>query len=89
MLGAAGAVSSASPLAGLELFFLDEGRAGRWGAPSALFTLASPEAREVAVSKLRGQAVLGSGLPGGRPAADACASILEVSLHEHVQDSIS
>ena len=49
-----------------------------WGAPSAFFQLASPEAREHAISKLRGQAVLGSALPGGRRAADACASILEV-----------
>ena len=49
-----------------------------WGAPSAFFELAAPEARELATSKLRGQAVLGSALPGGRRAADACASILEV-----------
>ena len=53
-------------------------QAAGWGAPSAFFQLASLEARELAISKLRGQAVLGSGLPGGRPAADACASILEV-----------
>ncbi len=49
-----------------------------WGAPSAFFELGSPETREHAISKLRGQAVLGRGLPGGRAAADACASILEV-----------
>lgn len=66
---------------GLELFFLDHpaggGGGGGWGTPSAFFELGSPEARELAISKLRGQAVLGSGLPGGRPAAVACASILE------------
>lgn len=62
--------------AGLELFFLEQQQG--WGAPSAFFELGSHETREHAISKLRGQAVLGSALPGGRAAADACASILEV-----------
>ena len=71
--------------AGLELFFIDAlgaaaGNGPTWAAPSAFFAFGSEEERERAAAVLTGQAALGSSLPGGRSAAAAAGSILEVPL---------
>ena len=71
--------------AGLELFFVDApgaaaGGGPTWGAPSAFFAFGSEEERERAAAVLTGQPALGSSLPGGRSAAAAAGSILEVPL---------
>ena len=71
--------------AGLELFFIDAlgaaaGNGPTWAAPSAFFAFGSEEERERAAAVLTGQAALGSSLPGGRLAAAAAGSILEVPL---------
>ena len=72
-------------LAGLELFFIDAVGAAAsngptWAAPSAFFAFGSEEERERAAAVLTGQAALGSSLPGGRSAAAAAGSTLEVPL---------
>lgn len=69
--------------AGLELFFIDAlgaaaGNGPTWAAPSAFFAFGSEEERERANAVLTVQAALGSSLPGGRSAAAAAGSILEV-----------
>ena len=71
--------------AGLELFFIDAvgaaaGNGPTWAAPSAFFAFGSEEERDRAAAVLTGQAALGSSLPGGRSAAAAAGSILEVPL---------
>ena len=79
---------------GLELFFMQPGSGAAaepagtpaaaaaappfWGSPSAFFAFASREDREQAIHTLETQAAVGSALQGGRAAAAACGSILEV-----------
>lgn len=64
--------------AGLELFFIEGGGGPQWGAPSAF--LAFPNAVEAgkAAQAMLAQPLLGEALPGGKAAASAAGSILEV-----------
>lgn len=50
-----------------------------WGMPSAFVAFATQAARDSALSVLKEQASLASGLPGGEQAAKACPDILEVA----------
>ena len=73
---------------GLEVFFVEpppEAGVGGplWGAASAFFAFRTREEREAAVAAVMGQPGLGTALPGGRAAAAACGSILEVSVWSH------
>ena len=64
--------------AGLELFFI-EGEGGlQWGAPSAFFAFLNSVEASRAGKVMLAQPCLGEALPGGRAAAAAAGSILEV-----------
>jgi factor associated with neutral sphingomyelinase activation len=61
--------------AGLELFFIDEGSSS---GPSIFFAFGTELERDRAASLIAQQPNVGANLPGGREAAAACGSILEV-----------
>ena len=65
-------------LAGLELFFIKGGGGPQWGAPSAFFAFLNSVEASRAGKVMLAQPCLGEALPGGRSAAAAAGSILEV-----------
>lgn len=65
-------------LAGLELFFIEGGGGPQWGAPSAFFAFPNAVEAGKAAEAMLTQAALGEALPGGKAAASAAGSILEV-----------
>jgi hypothetical protein len=71
--------------AGLEVFFVDgalggasSGNARQGGEPSVFLAFGSEEERDAVATVIAEQPSLGAALPGGREAAAACGSILEV-----------
>ena len=64
--------------AGLELFFIEGGGGPQWGAPSAFFAFPNSVEASKAGKMMLAQPCLGEALPGGRAAAAAAGSILEV-----------
>lgn len=67
---------------GMEVFFVDPpAEAGLqgplWGTASAFFTFKTQEERNRAVESITSQASMGKVLPGGRPTAAACGTVLE------------
>ncbi len=63
---------------GLELFFIEGGGGPQWGAPSAFFAFLNSVEASRAGKVMLAQPCLGEALPGGRSAAAAAGSILEV-----------
>ena len=66
--------------AGLEIFFIDAGGGGSATGPSVFFTFGSELERDDVASVIADQPSIGASLPGGRAAASACGSILEVHM---------
>ena len=66
-------------MAGLEMFFIDGGEGPQWAAPSAFFAFPNTVEANKAAQAMLGQPRLGEALPGGRSAAAAAGSILEVT----------
>ncbi len=64
--------------AGLELFFIEGEGGPQWGAPSAFFAFLNSVEASRAGKVMLAQPCLGEALPGGRSAAAAAGSILEV-----------
>lgn len=64
--------------AGLELFFIEAGGVPQWGAPSAFFAFPNAVEAGKAAQAMLAQATLGAALQGGKTAAAAAGSILEV-----------
>lgn len=65
-------------VAGLEIFFIDHGGGAQWGAPSAFFAFPNTVEANKAAQAILAQPCLGEALPGGKSAASAAGSILEV-----------
>ncbi len=68
-------------LAGLEIFFIDAGGVKLATGPSVFFTFGSELERDDVAAVIADQPSIGATLPGGRAAASACGSILEVQTH--------
>lgn len=66
-------------MAGLEIFFIERGGGAQWGAPSAFFAFPNTVEANKAAQAILAQPCLGEALPGGKSAATAAGSILEVS----------
>lgn len=63
----------------MEIFFVDVGSGGGSATgPSVFFTLGSELERDDVAAVIADQPSIGANLPGGRAAASACGSILEV-----------
>ena len=60
------------------MFFIDGGGAAQWGAPSAFFAFPNTVEANKAAQAILAQPCLGEALPGGKSAAAAAGSILEV-----------
>ena len=70
--------------AGLELFFIEGGGGSQWGAPSAFFAFPNAVEANKAAQAMLAQASLGEALSGGKAAASAAGSILEVCTINNV-----
>ena len=66
--------------AGLEVFFIEGGGEAQWGAPSAFFAFPNTVEANKAAQAILAQPCLGEALPGGKSAAAAAGSVLEVTF---------
>ena len=64
------------------MFFIDGGGGAQWGAPSAFFAFPNTVEANKAAQAILAQPCLGEALPGGKSAAAAAGSILEVICSE-------